>query len=169
MRTMPFTRPTLIAAVELLEGHSQGHFNQMVLRLVSEDDIPSSAGLSVTKKCDLLGRIVVQRLSAVLETTEGSMTLAEAVVREAVQLAHSEPTIASVDVSNLSLADHCHCLESCQRSPRRSEPAEAEPRPDQALDAPVILLNDVVEIFELPHAVRRQSSPSLLMSATTLG
>lgn len=93
MRTMPFTRPTLIAAVELLEGHSQGRFNQMVLRLGLEDDIPSSTGLSVTKKCDLLGRIVVQRPAAVLETTEGSMTLAEAVVREAVQLAHSEPTL----------------------------------------------------------------------------
>jgi len=32
MRTMPFTPPTLIAGVELLEGHSQGRFNQMVLR-----------------------------------------------------------------------------------------------------------------------------------------
>ena len=57
MRTMPFTRPTLIAAVELLEGHSQGRFNQMVLRLGLEDDITSSTGLSVTNKCDLLGRI----------------------------------------------------------------------------------------------------------------
>ena len=34
MRAQPFTRPTLIAAVELLEGHSQARFNQMVLRLV---------------------------------------------------------------------------------------------------------------------------------------
>jgi hypothetical protein len=39
MRARPFTRPTLIAAVELLEGHSQARFNQMVLRLGLEDEI----------------------------------------------------------------------------------------------------------------------------------
>ena len=33
MRTKPFSRPTLIGAVELLEGHSQARFNEMVLRL----------------------------------------------------------------------------------------------------------------------------------------
>lgn len=32
MRARPFSRPTLLAAVELLEGHSQARFDQMVLR-----------------------------------------------------------------------------------------------------------------------------------------
>ena len=94
MRSAPFTRPTIIAAVELLDGHSQAQFNQMVLRLGLEDEISSSTAFSVTKKCDLLGRVVVQRPTTVLETTEGTMTLAEGVVREAVQLAQRDSTLA---------------------------------------------------------------------------
>ncbi len=86
MRAKPFSRPTLIAAVELLEQHSQARFNQVVLRLGLENDIDSDTGLSVAKKCDLLGRIVVQRTELVLDTLDGTMTLGEAVVREAVQL-----------------------------------------------------------------------------------
>ena len=93
MRSAPFTRPTIIAAVELLDGHSQARFNQMVLRLGLEDEISSSTAFSVTKKCDLLGRVVVQRPTTVLETTEGTMTLAEGVVREAVQLAQRDSTL----------------------------------------------------------------------------
>lgn len=94
MRSAPFTRSTIIAAVELLEEHSQARFNQMVLRLGLEDEISSSTAFSVTKKCDLLGRVVVRRPTTVLETTEGTMTLAEGVVREAVQLAQRDSTLA---------------------------------------------------------------------------
>lgn len=92
MRTAPFTRPTLIAAVELLEQHSQARFNQVVLRLGLEDEITSSTSLSVAKKCDLLGRIVVQRAEAVLQTLDGSMSLGEAVIRQAAQLAQQDAT-----------------------------------------------------------------------------
>lgn len=66
MRARPFTRPTLIAAVELLEGHSQARFNQMVLRLGLEEEIGSGTAVSVAKKCDVLGRIAVQRSDQVL-------------------------------------------------------------------------------------------------------
>ncbi|WP_395708145.1 hypothetical protein [Reyranella sp.] len=90
MRFAPFTRPTLIAAVELLELHSQAKFNQVVLRLGLEDELPSSTGLSVAKKCDLLGRIVLKRTETVLNTVDGSMTLGEAAIREAVQLAQQD-------------------------------------------------------------------------------
>ena len=92
MRSVPFTRPTLIAAVELLEQHSQARFNQMVLRLGLEDEISTSTSLSVATKCALLGRIVVQRADAVLDTLEGSMTLGEAVIRQAAQLAQQHAT-----------------------------------------------------------------------------
>lgn len=92
MRSAPFTRPTLIAAVELLEQHSQARFNQVVLRLGLEDEIPSSTSLSVAKKCDLLGRIAVQRADATLDTLDGNMTLGEAVVRQAAQLAQQDST-----------------------------------------------------------------------------
>jgi hypothetical protein len=74
---VPFTRPTLIAAVELLEQHSQARSNQMVLRLGLEDKISTITSLSVDKKCAMLGRIVVHRAEAVLDTLEGSMTLNE--------------------------------------------------------------------------------------------
>ena len=94
MRSVPFTRPTLIAAVELLEQHSQARFNQMVLRLGLEDEISSSTSLSVANKCALLGRIVVQRAETVLDTLEGSMTLGEAENRKAAQLAQQDPTHA---------------------------------------------------------------------------
>ena len=90
MRKRPFSRPTLIAAVELLESHSQARFNQMVLRLGLEDEISSGTAVSVAKKCDILGRIIVQQADQVLDTLGGSMTLGEAVVREAIQLLSPE-------------------------------------------------------------------------------
>lgn len=86
MRSSPFTRPTLIAAVELLEQHTQARFNQVVLRLGLENEISSSTNISVAKKCDLLGRIVVQHSDGLLDTLDGSMTLGEAVIRQAIQL-----------------------------------------------------------------------------------
>ena len=53
----------------------------MVLRLGLESEIPSRTDLSVSKKADLLGRIVVQRPDEIVQTVDGSATLAEAVVR----------------------------------------------------------------------------------------
>lgn len=86
MRPAPFSRPTLIAAIELLEMHSQARFNQVVLRLGFEADVPAGTELSVAKKCALLGRLVLPRSTAVIETLDGPVTLGEAVVREAVQV-----------------------------------------------------------------------------------
>ena len=60
--------------------------------------------------------------------------------------------VTPLDVTNLALPDHRHSLEPCQGSPCRPETAEAKPRTNQALDAPVILLDDVIEIFALPDA-----------------
>lgn len=90
MRFAPFTRPTLVAAVELLEQHSQARFDQVVLRLGLEDEVAAGTELSVAKKCAILGRIVVQRYDTVLDTLDGSMTLGEAIIREAAQLAQRD-------------------------------------------------------------------------------
>ncbi len=69
MRAARFTRPTVIAAVEFLgERLTQARFNQLVLRLGLENEIPSRSDLSVSKKSDLLGRIAVQRLDDVIQT-----------------------------------------------------------------------------------------------------
>jgi len=51
--------------------------------------------------------------------------------------------IMTVNLSNLPLPlpHHRHGLETRQRLPRRTETAEAEPRPHKALDTPVVLLD----------------------------
>lgn len=87
---MVFSRVTLVAATEVLEGHSQAAFNQMVVRLELEQEIPASTAMSVQKKCAVLARIVVRRSETPLETLEGCTSLGEAVVREAVAIARQE-------------------------------------------------------------------------------
>jgi hypothetical protein len=89
MRSNPFSRPTLLAAVELLEVLSQARFNQMVLKLGLEDEVPQDTTLSLAKKCAMLGLAVVRRPHAALDSIDGPMTLGEALVREAAQLADS--------------------------------------------------------------------------------
>ena len=66
-----FSRVTLVAAAEVLESHSQATFNQMVVRLELENDIPANFSMSVAKKCAELARIVVRRADKPLETLEG--------------------------------------------------------------------------------------------------
>lgn len=92
MSEVTFTRPTIVAAVALLSDRlTQAAFNHMVLRIGLENDIPSDTSLSVSKKGDRLGRIVMQRPDEPVETLDGSVALAEAVVREAVELTLPEP------------------------------------------------------------------------------
>src|ERR1700722_17408023 len=69
--------------------------------------------------------------------------------------------IMTVNLSNLSLPHHPHGLETRQRLPRRTETAEAEPRPNKALDTPVVLLDDVVQIFTLSQTA---AAPSLTVA-----
>src|SRR3954464_3758007 len=59
------------------------------------------------------------------------------------------PYITPANVPNLPLSDHRHPLVAGQRSSRGWQTAKAETRPDQALDAPMVLLNDVVQVFDL--------------------
>ena len=70
----------------MLERHTQASFDTMVLRLTLEDQIPEGAGLSVAKKCGLVARAVLARPDYIVQTLDGSVTLAEAIVREAVAL-----------------------------------------------------------------------------------
>lgn len=83
---MSFTRPTLIAAVELFERHTQASFNQAMLRLGLQNSVPSTDNVSVAKKCFHFGHHVIQNTESQVDTLEGRMTLGEAVVREAVRL-----------------------------------------------------------------------------------
>ena len=82
-----FARTTLVAAAELLGMHSQAAFNQMVVRLELEAEIPEDTSMSVAKKCGRLARIVARDAGREVETREGPMSLREAVVLEAVAVA----------------------------------------------------------------------------------
>ena len=85
-----FSRVTLVAASEFLECHSQARFNQMVVRLELEQEIPTDINMSVQKKCAELAKIVTRCPEIPLETFEGRIPLGEAVVREAVAIARRE-------------------------------------------------------------------------------
>lgn len=85
MKAHPFTRPTLIAAVEFLGAAStQAKFDQIIVRLGLEKEIELGSSKSVTAKSAMLGRAVSQRAAQVINTVGGQMTLAEAVARTAV-------------------------------------------------------------------------------------
>lgn len=85
MKSHPFTRPTIVAAVEFLgEMLTQAKFDQLAVRLGLDDEIPQGPAKSVTAKSALLARIVNQRATQIVSTLDGPVTLAEAAVREAV-------------------------------------------------------------------------------------
>ena len=86
MRSTPFTRPTIVAAAKMLDRHTQADFDTMVMRLELEDQIPDGPGLSVPKKSNIVARLTLQRPDQIVMTVDGNVTLAEAVVREAVPL-----------------------------------------------------------------------------------
>lgn len=85
MKDHPFTRPTIVAAVEFLGAMlTQARFDQLVVRLGLDDEISLGTAKSVSAKCAMLARIVNQRSMQMTSTLNGPMTLAEAAVREAV-------------------------------------------------------------------------------------
>ncbi len=89
MREKPFTRPTIIAANELVAAEVRTHtqINKIVLRLGLESEVPDDNSLGMEKKLDRLGRLVLSRADELVDTVDGSATLAEAFVREAVAFA----------------------------------------------------------------------------------
>ena len=80
----PFRRATLVAATQMLAIHTQASFNQMVVRLELEEEIPESTSMSVAKKAGRLARIVASDARRELEAVGGKTTLGQAVVDEAV-------------------------------------------------------------------------------------
>ncbi|WP_245498556.1 hypothetical protein [Rhizobium ruizarguesonis] len=89
MKSRPFTRPTIVAAneflAEVIRTHTQ--INKAVLRLGLEFEIDAGTVLGIEKKCDRLGRIILDRQWEAIETLDGTVSLAEAFVREALGLA----------------------------------------------------------------------------------
>ena len=87
MRANPFTRPTIVAAIEFLgEALTQAKFDQLLVRLGLDHEIPLGPAKSVTAKSALLGSSIRRQGAQVIDTLEGPMTLAEAIVRAAVEM-----------------------------------------------------------------------------------
>lgn len=92
----------------------------MILRLGLEDEIGSGTAVSVAKKCEFRGRIVVQRSDSVLDTLDRSVTLGEAVVHKAIQLLTSEPCSAR-QIALSSASTKMAAIRNCGRPyPMRS-------------------------------------------------
>lgn len=86
MKSHPFTRPTVVVAIELLASKlSQAKFDQVLVRLELDHEIPLGPGKSVTAKSALLASAVMRRSAQMINTLDGPMTIAEAAVRMAVQ------------------------------------------------------------------------------------
>ena len=77
--------------------------------------------------------------------------------------------VAAADLPNLPLPHHRHRLVASQGSSGGSEAGEAEPRPGQAFDPPMVLFRDVVQYLHCRSRVRRHSSPAPFISATAFG
>lgn len=91
LKPQPFTRPTIIAAIEFLGAAlSQAKFDQVIVRLGLNNEIPLASAKSVTAKSALLAQAVTQRATHVIDTVNGQMALAEAVVRTAVEASMPE-------------------------------------------------------------------------------
>ena len=71
--------------------------------------------------------------------------------------------------SDLSLANHVHDFVSLQRSPCRLKGKEAHPRLDEPFDEAMILLDQVLQVFDLPQFDRFGKHPLALSSAIALG
>src|SRR4051812_7253730 len=78
------------------------------------------------------------------------------------------PHVTPANVPNLSLSDHRHSLVAGQRSSRGWQTAKAQARPDQALDAPMVLLDDVVEVL-IPTCMKADSFRSLSADGRGIG
>lgn len=92
MRVKHFTRPSIAAATTMLEvSLSQEKFDQMIFRVALEDSIPFDTSVSLAKKAALLGREVIRGQDRIVSTADGHVTLAEAVVREAIAVTMSPP------------------------------------------------------------------------------
>ena len=55
---------------------------------------------------------------------------------------------------HLPFSDHVHRLVACQCALRRLEGKEPQARPGEAFDEAVVLLDQIVEVFDLPQLTR---------------
>ena len=110
-----FGRTTLVAAAELLERRTQAGFNQMVIRLELETEIPEVTTMSVQKKCARLARILANEAGREIDALDGRKTLGEAVVLEAVAVAEEGSLWQPQAIFEQSLAQDGYALRWTKR------------------------------------------------------
>ncbi|HCE6774739.1 hypothetical protein AO961_32535 [Pseudomonas aeruginosa] len=87
MRTSPFTRPTIVAAIEFLgAAMSQARFDMLLVRLELDHEIQLGPTKSVAAKSALLANSITRQSTRVIDSLDGPMTLAESAVRAAVEM-----------------------------------------------------------------------------------
>jgi|SRR5271166_1105466 len=99
---------------------------------------------------DLLGPVLLQRLALVADhLREGSDHVSGVDLEQCGDELRPGHDVVATDVPNLPLPDHRHRLVACQCSSRRPEAAKAPSGADQSFHDPVVLLNDIVQVFHL--------------------
>ena len=83
----PFTRPTLIAAANLLADFTHSEFENFMLQFGLETRITSGTAVSKQVKANELSSVVLGDGEILVQTSEGTMSLAEAMVRAAMTVA----------------------------------------------------------------------------------
>ena len=81
----PFTRPTLIAAANLLADFTHSEFDNFMLQFGLESRV--STAVSKQAKANELSSVVLGDEEIPVQTSEGTMSLAEAIVRAAMTVA----------------------------------------------------------------------------------
>jgi len=163
LKTRPFTRPTIIAAVEFLGAAlTQAKFDQVIVRLGLNAEIPLASLKSVTAKSALLAQAVVQRPAQLVDTVDGQMTLAEAVVRTAVEASNPEyawPEQASF-LRGLALDGYVVSRDDDSRKPllRAALPAEMDlPAADDEIHQLLKHFNFAVPLGHLDQAIEART------------
>ena len=86
-RHHPFTRPTIIAAANLLADFTHSEFDNLMLQFGLETKIASGNTVSRQVKANELSRVAVGDEPLMVQTSEGAMSLQEAMVRAAMTVA----------------------------------------------------------------------------------
>jgi hypothetical protein len=79
----PFSRPTVIAAANLLTDFTQKEFDNLMIQFGLEDRIDAGPGMPKQYKANALAKIALGEPDQMVETSTGEMSLVEAMIRQA--------------------------------------------------------------------------------------
>jgi hypothetical protein len=109
--TASFSRPTIVAATELIARYSHGDFALLALKFGLEKQIPVSSTPNLAIKARLVGEFVLEQPLAYLPTADGDKTRATVLVEEAVRKFNSYNPLDADEVFRRALARDGYILE----------------------------------------------------------